>query len=123
MEEVSNFSPAMAVPTTVKIPEPITAPMPNAVSDHGPSVFLRQCSGSSESRISLSMDLRFSSWLARVKLLVLQNLPLRKGSAELDFAQLYKTGKGSRQKSQEPLLHRLACAQSYLRLDWPRAAF
>ena len=57
MEEVSNFSPAMAVPTTVKIPEPITAPMPSAVSDHGPSVFLRQCSGSSESLISLSIDL------------------------------------------------------------------
>ena len=57
MEEVSNFSPAIAVPTTVKIPEPITAPMPSAVSDHGPSVFLRQCSGSSESLISLSIDL------------------------------------------------------------------
>jgi hypothetical protein len=54
---VSNFSPAMAVPTTVKIPDPITAPMPNAVSDQGPSVFLRQCSGSSESLISLSIDL------------------------------------------------------------------
>src|SRR5271156_5998280 len=57
MEEVSNFSPAMAVPMTVKIPEPITAPMPSAVSDQGPSVFLRQCSGSSESLISLSIDL------------------------------------------------------------------
>ena len=57
MEEVSNFSPAMAVPTTVKMPEPITAPMPNAVSDHGPSVFFRECSGSSESLISLSIDL------------------------------------------------------------------
>src|ERR1700761_8786599 len=57
MEEVSNFSPAMAVPTTVKIPEPITAPIPRAVSDHGPSVFLRQCSGSSESLINLSIDL------------------------------------------------------------------
>jgi len=57
IEEVSNFSPAMAVPITVKIPEPITAPMPSAVSDQGPSVFFRQCSGSSESLISLSMDL------------------------------------------------------------------
>jgi hypothetical protein len=53
----------MAVPMTVKMPEPITAPMPRAVSDHGPSVFLSACSGSSESRISLSMDLRASSWL------------------------------------------------------------
>jgi hypothetical protein len=57
MELVSNFSPAMAVPTTVKMPEPMTAPMPSAVSDQGPSVFCRQCSGSSESLISLSIDL------------------------------------------------------------------
>jgi hypothetical protein len=55
---VELFSPEIAVPMTVKIPEPITAPMPSAVSDHGPSVFFRQCSGFSESRISLSMDLR-----------------------------------------------------------------
>ena len=57
IEEVSNFWPAIAVPTTVKIPEPITAPMPSAVSDHGPSVFLSRCSGSSDSEISLSIDL------------------------------------------------------------------
>jgi hypothetical protein len=30
------------VPITVKIPEPITAPIPSAVSDQGPSVFFRQ---------------------------------------------------------------------------------
>jgi hypothetical protein len=40
MEEVSNFCPAMAVPMTVKIPEPMTAPIPRAVSDTGPRVFL-----------------------------------------------------------------------------------
>jgi hypothetical protein len=57
IDEVSNFSPAMAVPMTVKMPEPMTAPMPSPVSDHGPSVFLRLCSGSSESLISLSIDL------------------------------------------------------------------
>jgi len=67
--EVSNCSPEMAVPMTVKMPEPMTAPMPSAVSDHGPSVFLSLCSGSSESRISLSMDLRASSWLASAVLL------------------------------------------------------
>jgi hypothetical protein len=39
MDEVSNFCPAMAVPTTVKMPEPITAPIPNAVKETGPSVF------------------------------------------------------------------------------------
>jgi hypothetical protein len=69
---VSNFSPEIAVPITVKMPDPITAPMPSAVSDHGPSVFFRQCSGSWESRISLSMDLRHRSWLASGKLLALE---------------------------------------------------
>ena len=66
---VSKFCPAMAVPMTVKMPEPMTAPMPSAVSDQGPSVFLSACSGSSDSRISLSMDLRASSWLGSAVLL------------------------------------------------------
>ena len=66
----SNFCPAMAVPMTVKMPEPMTAPMPSAVSDHGPSDFFSACSGSSESRISLSMDLRASSWLGSAVLLI-----------------------------------------------------
>jgi hypothetical protein len=42
---------------TVNIPEPITAPIPSAVSDTGPSVFFRACSGISDSEISLSIDL------------------------------------------------------------------
>ena len=58
MDGVSNFCPAIAVPITVKIPEPITAPIPSAVSETGPSVFLSFRSGSSESEISLSMDLQ-----------------------------------------------------------------
>ena len=66
----SNFSPEIAVPMTVNIPEPITAPMPSAVSDHGPRVFFRACSGSAESLISLSIDLRASSWLGSALLLV-----------------------------------------------------
>jgi len=65
MDEVSNFCPAIAVPMTVKMPEPMTAPMPRAVSDHGPSVFFRRCSGSSDSEISLSMDLQAKSWFGR----------------------------------------------------------
>jgi hypothetical protein len=32
----------MAVPITVKMPEPMTAPMPSAVSDHGPRVFFSE---------------------------------------------------------------------------------
>jgi hypothetical protein len=58
IEEVSNFSPEIAVPMTVKMPEPMTAPMPNEVSETGPSVFLRLCSGFSDSLISLSIDLQ-----------------------------------------------------------------
>src|ERR1700733_897596 len=66
MEGASNFSPGMAVPTTGKIPDPMTAPMPSAVSDQGPSVFFRQCSGSSESLISLSIDLVANNCFRRV---------------------------------------------------------
>ncbi|HSY35729.1 MAG TPA: hypothetical protein VK814_08270 [Acidobacteriaceae bacterium] len=49
--------PPMAVPMTVKIPEPMTMPTPRAVRETGPRVFLSECSGSSESEMSLSMDL------------------------------------------------------------------
>jgi hypothetical protein len=69
MLEVSNFSPEIAVPMTVKMPEPMTAPMPRAVSDHGPRLFLSLCSGSSDSRISLSIDLRAKYWLGSAGLL------------------------------------------------------
>src|SRR6266487_3750689 len=68
MDEVSNFCPAMAVPMTVKIPEPITAPIPSAVSDTGPRVFFSLRSGSWESEISLSMDLQQKSWLSEVRI-------------------------------------------------------
>jgi len=68
MEAVSNFCPAIAVPTTVKMPEPMTAPMPSPVSDHGPSDFFSRCSASWESEISLSMDLHAKIWFARVTL-------------------------------------------------------
>jgi len=47
----------------VKIPDPITAPIPRAVKDTGPRVFLSRRSGASESEISLSMDLHVKSWL------------------------------------------------------------
>ena len=60
-----NVCPAMAVPITVKMPEPMTAPIPSAVSDHGPRDFFSRCSGCSESEISLSMDFLAKSWLAR----------------------------------------------------------
>jgi hypothetical protein len=47
----------MATPITVKIPDPMTAPMPSAVKETGPSVFFNACSGLSDSEISLSIDL------------------------------------------------------------------
>jgi hypothetical protein len=49
--------PPIATPITVKIPDPITAPMPSAVKETGPSVFFNACSGLSDSEISLSIDL------------------------------------------------------------------
>ena len=55
MDFASNFWPAIAVPTTVKIPEPITAPIPRDVRLSQPRDFLRRFSGFSESEISLSM--------------------------------------------------------------------
>ena len=67
MEEVSNFCPPIAVPITVKMPDPITAPMPSAVSETGPSVFFSLRSGSSESEMSLSIDLQQKSWLSEVR--------------------------------------------------------
>jgi len=39
------------------MPDPITMPMPSAVSETGPSVLRSAFCGSSESEISLSMDL------------------------------------------------------------------
>lgn len=69
---VSKCSPEMAVPITVKMPEPITAPMPSEVSDHGPRLRFRECAGSSASRISLSMDFRASSWLGTTDLFCLR---------------------------------------------------
>jgi hypothetical protein len=81
---------------TVKMPEPMTAPMPSAVSDQGPRVFLSLCSGSSDSRISLSMDLQASSWLGRAVLLV----PFRRAvqavavSCRKPYAAVYMMGIG-----------------------------
>jgi hypothetical protein len=54
---------------TVKMPEPMTAPIPSAVSETGPSVLWREFSGRSESLISLSMDLVAKICLVSVELL------------------------------------------------------
>src|SRR6266700_2122965 len=93
MEGVSNFWPAMAVPMTVKIPDPITAPMPRAVNDQGPSDFFSACSGSSESLISLSIDLHEISCLRSVRLLRSESEPGRAARAiEADLSSACRTG-------------------------------
>jgi len=58
------------VPITVKIPDPMTAPTPSAVSETGPRVFLSAVSGASDSRMSLSMDFVAKICLARYAFLV-----------------------------------------------------
>src|SRR5208337_3504938 len=68
MEGAWKYSPAAAVPVSTKIPEPMMAPMPSAVSDHGPSVLLSRCSGFSDSEISLSMDLQQKAWLLEARI-------------------------------------------------------
>src|SRR5215469_2531153 len=65
MDGASKCSPAAAVPVRTNIPEPMMAPIPSAVSDHGPSDLRRRCSGSWASAISLSIDLQQRSWLPR----------------------------------------------------------
>src|SRR5438045_6759873 len=73
MEGASKCSPAAAVPVRTKIPEPIIAPIPSAVSDHGPRLFFRRCSGLSASAISLSIDLQQRSWLSEVRMVWLDS--------------------------------------------------
>src|SRR6185312_10281995 len=54
-DSIFSTLPAAAVPVSVKIPEPITAPIPSAVRLHGPSDFRSCFSGSCEAAISASM--------------------------------------------------------------------
>ncbi len=91
---MSNFCPAMAVPITVKMPEPITAPIPRAVRETGPSVFLSLRSGSSESEIRLSMDLQQNSWLSDVRM-----------ETRMVFSDGLDAGSGKRLMSPEVLVN------------------
>jgi hypothetical protein len=50
-----SVSPAAAVPVRMNMPDPITAPMPNAVRLHGPRVRRSFRSGSSAAAIRASM--------------------------------------------------------------------
>jgi hypothetical protein len=55
IEATLRVSPAAAVPVRMKIPEPITAPMPRAVKLHGPRVLFNRRPDSSEEAISASI--------------------------------------------------------------------
>ena len=54
-ESTFRTFPAVAVPVTVKMPDPMTMPTPRNARLHGPSVFLRRLEGSSEDAIRSSM--------------------------------------------------------------------
>jgi hypothetical protein len=84
------------VPITVKIPEPMTAPMPSAVSDQGPRDFFSACSGSSDSLISLSMDLQANSCLSRAVLLWSLKVP---ALMMKPFGEVYMVRKGERNRA------------------------
>src|SRR6266436_9912540 len=58
IDETCSFCPAIAVPTTVKIPEPITAPMPSEVRLSHPRDFFNRISAFSESDSSWSIPLQ-----------------------------------------------------------------
>ena len=62
IDSIFSTFPAAAVPVSVKIPDPITAPMPKAVMLQGPRLLRSRCAGSSEASISASMLLVRSSW-------------------------------------------------------------
>src|SRR5947209_3286969 len=60
--------PAAAVPVTVKMPEPITAPIPSAVRLNAPRDFFKRWAGSSDAATSWSMLLvRKSGFIGRVR--------------------------------------------------------
>src|SRR6516164_7719682 len=60
-EETCSLCPAIAVPTIVKMPEPITAPIPREVRLNHPSDFFNLISAFSESESSWSMLLQRNS--------------------------------------------------------------
>src|SRR5437867_2119788 len=65
IDSIFSTFPAAAVPVSVKIPDPMTAPIPKAVMLHGPSVLRSRLAGSSEAAISASI-LRVRSRLLKI---------------------------------------------------------
>ena len=76
---------AVAVPVTVKMPDPITIPTPRNARLHGPSVFRSRLSGSSEDAIRSSILLvrkRVDIKAGRLTLALAVRLPPRSGFIE-----------------------------------------
>ncbi len=129
MDGAWKYSPAAAVPVSTKMPEPMMAPIPSAVSDHGPSVFCRRWPGDSDSVISLSMDLQQKSWLSEVRITsagcdggsVVAGCDKRLWSPELRYSpwQLASDPRGS---GRLPHSHASSLCSPY-RFDWPRVNF
>src|ERR1700678_4253556 len=67
-------SPAAAVPVTVKMPDPMTAPTPSAIKLQTPSDFFSRRSGSSEAAIRASMLLVRRSWFTLYRTVALKSL-------------------------------------------------
>src|ERR1019366_6244741 len=113
-----KYSPAAAVPVRTKIPEPIMAPMPSAVSGHGPSVLLSRGSGFSDSEISLSMDLQQKIWLSEVS-----TVPAA-GSVDDGGKIPLPPHKGGRAGPRAPCPELFASPRlTAYRFAWPRASF
>jgi hypothetical protein len=95
--------PPIATPITVKIPEPITAPIPNAVKETGPSVFFNACSGLSDSEISLSIDFVAKICLASA-LAPAYRIDAGRFNCNCDFSSL---SEGAARNSAAPSLSRI----------------
>src|SRR4051794_6590171 len=89
MDGASKCSPAAAVPVRTNMPDPMMAPIPRAVRLHGPRLFFSRCSGSSESEISLSIDLQANSWLPEGFGLLSVVACAKSGPAHVGFVQVF----------------------------------
>jgi hypothetical protein len=80
----------MATPMTVKMPDPMTAPMPRAVNETGPRVFFNACSGRSDSEISLSIDFVAKICLASALAPAYRRIGAGRSNCILQFRMLYE---------------------------------
>jgi hypothetical protein len=114
--------PPIAVPITVKMPDPITAPIPSAVSETGPSVFFNACSGLSDSEISLSID--FVAKICLASALAPANRRIGAGRFNCNcVTESERDCHHLRVRSAESTTSALPAQQNAYRLLWPREAF